>query len=590
MGFKVELNDLKRELDELRNQHPKFKSDDLFVMWFLRAYLTDDIPTIASSISGGSNDKGADAVLIDHTSRTVFIIQGKFRETVYVKNEPRSDVISFSQLGTEIITDDNHQFRNFISDTEPYVATLLKKARTAVHKNHYRLRLYYVTLGKCSGTIKKDARSELKTRKYDADLHVIDGKQVMTLLRDYLDGVAPPIPTLDLEMESGRSVTVNGILQRYDNTNEIESWVFSMRGDKIGELYNSSGVRLFARNIRGFLGDTPVNHAMMTTLKDDAKRFYYYNNGITIICDEAEKISRKGRDILRVSNPQIINGQQTTRTLASHIEESYYASIIVKVIQVPRDNSKDETQFDSLVSQIVAGTNWQNAIKASDLMTNDRRQIEIEREFRKLGYLYERRRQAKREAKSLSTGKQFFTVKKEDLAQAVAGCDLDPVVPRSGKDNLFKEEFYTQVFPNSDPNFYLPRFWLKRLVTREAKGYPERGYAKWLVLGFVWKNIRSHITNKKNARIFREACESRDNEILDPLSKMINKTYVAALRYYRKNRGKGDRAADVSTFFRGKQGRDKEFLLYWSSKENKSRTGFNANMKKLERSISEYEY
>ena len=71
---------------------------------------------------------------------------------------------------------------------------------------------------------------------------------------------------------------------------------------------------------------------------------------------------------------------------------------------------------------------------------------------------------------------------------------------------------------------------------------------------------------------------------------MINKTYVAALRYYRKNRGKGDRAADVSTFFRGKQGRDKEFLLYWSSKENKSRTGFNANMKKLERSISEYEY
>ena len=76
--------------------------------------------------------------------------------------------------------------------------------------------------------------------------------------------------------------------------------------------------KLFARNIRGFLGmKSPVNKGMEETLKKEPERFFYYNNGVTIICDEAERKSSGGRDILQVANPQVINGQQTTRTLAA---------------------------------------------------------------------------------------------------------------------------------------------------------------------------------------------------------------------------------------------------------------------------------
>ena len=56
--------------------------------------------------------------------------------------------------------------------------------------------------------------------------------------------------------------------------------------------------------------------------------------------------------------------------------------------------------FETLVSRIVSATNWQNAIKPSDLMSNDRRQIEVERQFRKLDYLYIRKRMTKGEARS----------------------------------------------------------------------------------------------------------------------------------------------------------------------------------------------
>jgi hypothetical protein len=67
------------------------------------------------------------------------------------------------------------------------------------------------------------------------------------------------------------------------------------------------------------------------------------------------------------------------------------------------------------------------------------------------------------------------------LAQAVAGCDLDPYIIRSGRDKLFEEELYSQVFPNSDPDFYLPRFRLMRgsFLLRPQSGSDVGGIICW---------------------------------------------------------------------------------------------------------------
>lgn len=184
-----------------------------------------------------------------------------------------------------------------------------------------------------------------------------------------------------------------------------------------------------------------------------------------------------GREFLRVENPQVINGQQTTRTLAAHSKLAGKASVLVKVIVVPRKTKQAAGRFEDLVSQIVAGTNWQNAIKQSDLMSNDRRQVDLERAFRKLGYFYLRKRQSKGETRKLIGRGQYRCVTKEEIAQAVAGCDLDPTVLRAGREHLFSEQNYSIVFPNSDPDFYLPRYWLMREVSWCSRGRPERGYA-----------------------------------------------------------------------------------------------------------------
>src|SRR5262249_23086265 len=142
--------------------------------------------------------------------------------------------------------------------------------------------------------------------------------------------------------------------------------------------------------------------------------------------------------------------------------------------------------FETLVSKIVGATNWQNKILPSDLMSNDRTQIDIDRQLRKLGYFYLRKRMKKGEAKRIAGGHHLHILKKEELAQAVAATELDPAVVREGKDRLFEERWYARVFPTAAPEFYLSRYWLMRQVSYVAHGYPERAYAKWVVLHFAW--------------------------------------------------------------------------------------------------------
>ena len=564
MSEQAELTfkDLQTEIREIGLRFNRFKDDDLFVLWFLRAYITETEEEAANSITGGANDKGVDALLIDHGSHCVFLVQGKYRHSLAGKSESRSDVMAFVDLAAFLNSWSDHDCKEYLKTTDEAVAERLREARKAVQKQDYDTRLYYVSTGKVSPTVRDDAMTQVRQVSKKARVEIIDGHRAMLLFRDYLDGVAPPIPSADLEMEAGAGIKVNGISQRFDHNTGVESWVFSMRGAAVGEIFERSGLRLFARNIRGYMGGkTSVNQGMVATLESEPEKFFFYNNGITIVCDAAERKGSQGRDFLRVDNPQIINGQQTTRTLAAHAKLAEKASVLVKVIVVPRDTSQRDG-FDGLISAIVAGTNWQNAIKQSDLMSNDRRQIEIERAFRKVGYMYLRKRQSKGETRRAIGKGQYRVITKEEVAQAVAGCDLDPTIIRSGREKLFSEQYYNTIFPNADADFYLPKYWLMREVSRSSKGKPERGYAKWLVLNAVWAQIDPLIRGAHRRRVFRQVCEKQHSDGVVPLSKAIDHYFMDALRFFRESRGSGESAIDVSAFFKSRKNLQKDFAMF----------------------------
>jgi hypothetical protein len=89
---------LRRELGEYSDRYPKLGDDELFVLWFLRAFVTESEDEAAEALCGGPRDKGVDAVLLDEKARIVFVVQGKYRKTLSRKTENRRDVTSFAGL------------------------------------------------------------------------------------------------------------------------------------------------------------------------------------------------------------------------------------------------------------------------------------------------------------------------------------------------------------------------------------------------------------------------------------------------------------------------------------------------------------
>jgi hypothetical protein len=144
----VTIDGLKSAIKELGERFPRFGDDDLFVLWFLRAYVTESEDRAAEAIVGGARDKGLDAILIDDAARAVFLVQGKYRKNLERKVEPRSDIVAFAELAAQLYNSEGDEFRSFLSDTDSTVADRLRTARKKVVDGKYRTWLYFVTTAK----------------------------------------------------------------------------------------------------------------------------------------------------------------------------------------------------------------------------------------------------------------------------------------------------------------------------------------------------------------------------------------------------------------------------------------------------------
>lgn len=559
-----QLDDLKKEVLEIRDRYPQLSLDNAFVAWFLRAFIVDDEATAVESLKGGSKDKGVDASYIDHESRTVFIIQGKYHQGPSVVSEKRSDVIALGDLGRVLLLDDRKGFDALLQDADTTVKDALEKARLTLHRRNYRLSLQFITTGKVSKTHQEEATQRIEDW-HNASFEVFARNDLLRLMQDYIEGASPPVPTISLPIHGEQ------LFNRFDKTTGISSWVFTMLGQDLGKLYNDIGDRLFARNIRGYQGKTEVNRSIEFTLKKEPDYFWYFNNGVTIISDDARQITEREHKYLRVTNAQIINGQQTVRMLA--MQSNPLATLLVRVIVVPREADVGHARYSHLVSQIVKATNWQNAISQSDLRSNDVEQVRLERDHRKLGYHYLRKRQTKSEARRITGGRYRYFIKKEDMAQCVGACLLDPYEVRLGRNRLFEDDVYSTIFNGRPAAEYLTFYWLGRIVSYFSRGDIRRGYSKWLVLNFIWSQIGQSLRSRELRENFRYIVE-RENKYhrqFRPLYSAIKSIFNVAMAFYRANRKIKDGMLDESTFFKHRD-LHHQFAKFWRSSKNTKRS------------------
>jgi len=165
---------------------------------------------------------------------------------------------------------------------------------------------------------------------------------------------------------------------------------------EVALLMRRHGERLLERNIRRYLGlhGNRVNEGIHNTLYSDPANFYFFNNGLTMICDDFSynALQSSGYQI-KVDNLQIVNGGQTCMTIFKTMEEMERkgkpfpeeASVLVRIYKLPRDN-------EDIVLRITQATNSQNPVDLKDLRANDEKQQRLESSIEALGYHYRRKR------------------------------------------------------------------------------------------------------------------------------------------------------------------------------------------------------
>ena len=149
--------------------------------------------------------------------------------------------------------------------------------------------------------------------------------------------------------------------------------------------------RLFAPNIRMFLGSTEVNQSLMDTLRNNPENFWYFNNGITALCSTIKKkrLGGEQRDagVFECSDVTIVNGAQTVGAIATVgvNNPSILSRIMVQVRFISLENCPDHFSYD-----VTRATNTQNRIERRDFVALDEEQERIRTELQldSITYIY----------------------------------------------------------------------------------------------------------------------------------------------------------------------------------------------------------
>lgn len=153
---------------------------------------------------------------------------------------------------------------------------------------------------------------------------------------------------------------------------------YNLENDDV--LYDTNvDIRVLFDNVRGFILQSKYNKNIESTLETEPSKFFFFNNGITIVADNISSTEiNSGKKVkLEISNFQVLNGGQTLRTVHNFnkknkqniVEKLSNAEVLVRLLNITDD---------ALKGRIGEYTNSQNSINERDLKSLRPEQVKLE--------------------------------------------------------------------------------------------------------------------------------------------------------------------------------------------------------------------
>ena len=390
-NFKKQIEeDIERYQENLYYIDNIKKDEWAFNYWVLDKLFYEEEELIESKIID-YNDMGIDAYEFYEDTKELFLIQNKYYseniklDTNYIKNDFLLRGITALERGTynrsEELQGIFNKYKNdpkFTVYLELYITNDLesKEIEECIKEFNkknpkYIAKIYYL--------------KDIKEKYYG------EGEQNRKQLKVRIDTV-------------NRGTVLNINTEAYNLKNIIDAKYVLTPVSTIFEIYKKSkkeGYPIFDKNIREYLGNRGINKQIYQTLlnKEDRNNFFYYNNGITIICDKINKIKSvkntkndKFSPSIEIENPQIVNGCQTVNSIyealknsdETKVEKEYEDTfVMVKILEIDRNNNEEEELYNNIVKY----NNSQNSMNEKNFVANNKLFERLQGEFEDKGFL-----------------------------------------------------------------------------------------------------------------------------------------------------------------------------------------------------------
>ncbi|MEU9003894.1 AIPR family protein, partial [Streptomyces sp. NPDC048551] len=418
----------------------------------------------AARVFDGQDDQGLDSIAVDlaTTRSRICLVQAKWSD----QNKGGFGEADVHKMfhGLELMLDRN--FGRFNRRFQPFVPDIERAYDSGTPKITLVLALMR------EAPLSDGVRELIRMKQEEQNQVVRDMVEVKVLdLRDFHrailgDAAAPKIDAkVQLECFGQESMPYKAMYG-------------TMTVPDLADLYEEHRRGLFARNIRDSLDESDVNAKIRETLREEPEHFWYFSNGITMLCESIQPIGRAmpGKvGNFQLSGVSVVNGAQTVSAIYRAFTEDTGAAqdgrVLVRLISL-------EDCPPGFGDQVTTTTNTQNPIEERDFKSLDPGQVRLRDDFAMLlkrSYVIKRGEALPDPAHGCS-----ITEAAEALAAVSPNARLAAVAKRD--DNLaglWEDQNYQETF-GLEPNVF--KVWRSVELLREV-----RAQLQLLREGLVWR-------------------------------------------------------------------------------------------------------
>jgi hypothetical protein len=312
------------------------------------------------------------------------------------------------------------------------------------------------------------------------------------------------------------------------NASEAAKWWIQHRG------------KLFAKNIREFIGESTVNDEIKLTLENEPALFWYFNNGITVLCEniarlDASKGANRKEGLFRAKGISVINGAQTIgsigqiyqRSSSEQREQLEQVEIFVKFISLDACSAESGLGAEDFALKVTRATNTQNKVEVRDFVALDPQQERLSKEFKSNGRVYH----YKRKAELFCRDEKNYDLEEATITLACSHDDVNlAMLVKQDLNKLWADTSkypYTAIFK---PSVNVVQLWrqieIKRFVESKILQLKEKDtkstkeallrHGDVFLLALVFKQIEKNLFSIEiSEEVFHEFVSLRLEELVD---------------------------------------------------------------------------